>query len=126
MQGMIKLQTQNMDSGGLEKKLARFSDFIASHNGVNPVIIENGGDIADAMIILGATSRRHARGLADGLCRLCHENEYPYASMEGYDVADWILLDCSDVIIHIFQSEIRDLYKLENLWTHQAQKENIK
>lgn len=126
MQGMIKLHAQNMNYGELEKKLAKFSDFIASQNGVDPLIIETGGDIADAMIILGATSRRHARGLADGLCRLCHENKYPYAGMEGYDVADWILLDCSDVIIHIFQSEVRDLYKLENLWTHQAHKENIK
>jgi len=35
---------------------------------------------------------------------------------EGYENAQWILLDYVDVVVHIFQTEYRDFYKLEQLW----------
>lgn len=35
---------------------------------------------------------------------------------EGLDNATWVLLDYSDVVVHIFQKEYRDFYKLEELW----------
>lgn len=72
--------------------------------------------LADAMIICGATSRRHAQGLADGLKRLCREKGYEVLGTEGYESGEWILLDCNNIIIHIFQEESRKLYRLEELW----------
>ena len=36
--------------------------------------------------------------------------------MEGYNQAKWILIDCGDVVVHIFQEETREFYDLEGLW----------
>ena len=35
---------------------------------------------------------------------------------EGYENAQWILLDFNEVVVHIFQQETREYYKLEELW----------
>ena len=41
--------------------------------------------------------------------------EKPY-SMEGIENQEWVLIDYVDVVVHIFQSEIREFYDIENLW----------
>jgi ribosome-associated protein len=39
-------------------------------------------------------------------------------SVEGYDTAEWILLDYGDFIVHIFSETARAYYDLERLWRH--------
>ena len=36
--------------------------------------------------------------------------------MEGYTTGQWILVDCNDIVVNIFQQSVRDLYQLESLW----------
>ena len=75
---------------------------------------------ADAIIIVTATSRRNARGIADAIRKFCRESGVKVLGVEGYDIADWILVDCNDIIINIFLEEARNLYKLEELWDRSA------
>lgn len=79
--------------------------------------------VADAMLIASATSRRHAQGLADGVEKLCRDAGRKRPRLEGYESAQWILADCSDIIVHIFQEDIRELYRLEDLWNASPEKE---
>lgn len=82
--------------------------------------------LADAMIIAGASSGRHAQGLADAISRLCAEKGYEMLGMEGQERGEWILVDCNDIIVHILQDESRSLYRLEELWARGARhKENL-
>jgi ribosome-associated protein len=37
--------------------------------------------------------------------------------MEGYQTGEWILMDLNDVLIHIFQSELREFYNIEGMWS---------
>ena len=37
--------------------------------------------------------------------------------IEGLENAHWVLLDYGDILVHVFQEEFRDFYKLEELWT---------
>jgi ribosome-associated protein len=39
-------------------------------------------------------------------------------SLEGYDNAEWILMDYGDYLVHIFQEKARSYYDLERLWRH--------
>ena len=44
--------------------------------------------------------------------------------MEGYTQGKWILIDCDEVVVHIFQKETREFYDLEGLW-YDADREKI-
>ena len=72
--------------------------------------------ICEMLIIATASSVRHGRSLADGLLEFCRENNFEFLRTEGYQSGLWILVDLNDIIVHIFQQETREMYKLETLW----------
>lgn len=73
--------------------------------------------IADAMIIASGRSRRHVGALADRLIKQLKEKGHKGLKIEGQNVGEWVLLDAGDVIVHIFQPEIREFYNLEKMWS---------
>ncbi len=72
--------------------------------------------ITDYMIICTASSSQHAQSLANKILRYCKDKHLKQTKLEGYNLAEWILLDTGTTILHIFQSEHRDKYNLEKLW----------
>ncbi len=78
--------------------------------------ISKENSVSEATVIVTATSVRHGQGLADHVLDLCKGEKFEYLHMEGYTVGQWILLDLNDVVVHIFQGESRELYRLDDLW----------
>ncbi len=73
--------------------------------------------IAQYFVIATANSQTHARAISDALVeKLKKENNVLSHHIEGYKVAQWILLDYIDCVIHIFLKEVREFYGLERLW----------
>jgi ribosome-associated protein len=72
---------------------------------------------ADVFILATGTSDRHVRAIADAVeeCALAL-GERPLG-VEGHEEGRWILLDLGDVIVHVFQREVREHYDLERLWS---------
>lgn len=100
------------------EKMAVIKAWLEEHKAVDVVEIDLAGQGAftDALLVVSATSVRHAQSLADGVSALCHEQNFEYLRMEGYNTGQWILVDCNDIVVNIFQQSVRDLYQLENLW----------
>ena len=71
----------------------------------------------DTFIIATGTSDRHVRSVADSVATALKAHGEPPMGIEGYDEGRWVLIDCGDAIVHIFQQEIRDHYDLERLWS---------
>ena len=73
--------------------------------------------LADYFIICSASSTTQVKALSDNLSEHLEENykEEPIVK-EGKQGLNWILLDYSDVIVHIFYQETREFYSLEKLW----------
>ncbi len=80
--------------------------------------------VADFFIVCHGTSRTQVEALADSV-----QQEIKKAvglnvwKKEGFENAEWILLDYVDVVIHIFQEETRKYYRLEDLWADAGIKE---
>jgi len=73
--------------------------------------------IADLFIICHGTSRTHVEAIADGIIMDVKKStgQIPW-HREGFENAEWILIDYSDIIVHIFQENRRNFYNLEQLW----------
>ncbi len=71
---------------------------------------------ADYFVICSGTNTRQIQAIADEIHqRLKKLGENPN-SMEGYDNAEWVLMDYGDYLIHIFSEKARLYYDLERLW----------
>ncbi|MDE6763233.1 MAG: ribosome silencing factor [Oscillospiraceae bacterium] len=73
--------------------------------------------IADYFIIADGTSSTHTKSLADELEFRLKEMGREPRQVQGNNGSNWIVLDYSDVVVHIFYKETRDFYNLERLWS---------
>ena len=80
--------------------------------------MEGTSSLSDYVIICHGTSRTHVRGIADKISLACKKDGILPLGVEGYEEGEWILMDYSSVIIHIFQDEYREIFKLEELYEH--------
>jgi len=73
--------------------------------------------LADFMVVASGRSSRHVLAIADQCLRQLREIGIR-PKIEGLEGGDWVLIDTSDVIIHLFCPERREFYNLEKIWLH--------
>lgn len=72
--------------------------------------------MADFMVIASGRSSRQVSSIAEKLAdRVKHETGV-ICRMEGKEAGDWVLIDCGDVVVHVFRPEVRAFYQLEKMW----------
>ncbi len=72
----------------------------------------------DFFLICSGTSEPHLRAIAGEIRdQLKVKHGLKAMGAEGYPVSQWMILDYSDVVIHIFHENKRSLYGLEDLWS---------
>ncbi len=74
--------------------------------------------IADYFIICSGRSDRQVQSIAQGIEEKLGEMGIPPQSVEGINRGQWVLMDFSDVIVHVFYQPLREFYDLEGLWGH--------
>jgi ribosome-associated protein len=74
--------------------------------------------VADFFIICEASSTVQVKAIADwieeSVKKECGESAYKH---EGRSASQWVLIDYVNVVVHVFQSETRKFYKLEEMWS---------
>lgn len=100
------------------EKLERIMGWIEEKKGRDILALDlsDNNTFTEGIIIVTASSIRHAQGLADHVLLESKAERYEYFRMEGYQTGQWILLDMNDLVVSIFQEETRELYRLEDLW----------
>ena len=72
--------------------------------------------LADYFIIAGGTNINQVQAMADNVQEVLGRAGHMTKNVEGYDGANWILLDFGDIIVHVFDNENRLFYDLERIW----------
>lgn len=72
--------------------------------------------IADYFIIASGTNRSQVQAMIDNVLETLGRAGYQEKQTEGYDTANWVLLDYGDIIVHVFDKENRLFYDLERIW----------
>lgn len=105
-----------MDAGA--DLVARVMALLEERKAGQPVTLRLGehSSIADWFVIASATSTTHARALVEHLAGALKREGHPARRIEGAQAGLWVLLDFGDVVVHIFEHDLRAHYDLEGLW----------
>ena len=105
---------------GAEKLVEQIIETLNKNKGVNIVKIdlrriEN--CFCSFFVICHGTSGTHIASLADAVKEKVKEDlhESPF-HIEGMNAAQWVIVDYGDVVVHVFDKEMRDFYQLEDFW----------
>lgn len=72
--------------------------------------------LGDYFLIASGTNRSQIQALADNVQEKLGRAGAHVKQVEGYDSANWILMDFGDIIVHVFDKENRLFYNLERIW----------
>ena len=73
--------------------------------------------VADTMVIASGTSSQHVKAISDHLVETAKHNGHEPLGVEGKSVADWVLVDLGDLLVHVMSPAAREFYDLERLWS---------
>jgi len=74
-------------------------------------------DMTDYMLIATGTSNRHVKALAENVNDELRKHDLRPIGTEGEQLAEWVLVDYGDVVVHVMLPETRAFYDLERLWS---------
>ena len=78
--------------------------------------LRNTSAFTDFFVLCSGTSQRQVKAIADAVEDALRAAKVRPAHVEGYDRADWILMDFFTFIVHVFTPQTRTFYALERLW----------
>jgi ribosome-associated protein len=78
--------------------------------------LRNATSLVDYFVIVTATSRRQTHAIADDIDKEMKRLSEFKLGMEGSEEGRWVLIDYGDFVVHVFSTEARDFYGLEEIW----------
>jgi ribosome-associated protein len=73
-------------------------------------------DLADFFVVVSGRSDRQVQGITNRVIEELLRSGARPISVEGYEDGQWVLVDCGDVVVHIFYEPAREFYDIESLW----------
>jgi len=100
--------------------LKKISEAAAEKKGVGLLVLEVGhfSTVTDYLVIVEGNVDRHVLALAHEIVKEVRDTFgiRPH-HVEGLSAGDWVLIDYSDIIVHIFMPGMREKFRLESLWS---------
>jgi ribosome-associated protein len=93
-------------------------DALSDKKGENIILLDVAEitSFTDYFIICTGSSNRMLKALADGILEKTSDNYKKKNRIEGTPSAGWLVLDYGDIVVHLFDDELRKYYNLEDLW----------
>ena len=110
-----------LEASGLSPQdlLQVIAGFASDKKAIDPVALDLRGisGYTDYFLVCSGGSDRQAKAIHDGIHQgLKDDHRLLPRRVEGLGEARWVLMDYLDVVVHIFTPDVRDFYRLEQLW----------
>lgn len=84
--------------------------------GLTVLDLRSAGAFADFFVICSGQTGRQVKAIVDAIEEALKKVGVRPSHIEGYEHAEWVLVDCFDFIVHVFTPQMRTFYSLERLW----------
>lgn len=113
---MIEYSGSNLNT--IEDKICRIAEIADNAKGGSITALDLRGicDFTDAFVIITATSNTHINSMMMIIDKKIRKYGIRPINKPDLNSGRWGLIDYSDIIVHLFESETRKFYALENLW----------
>lgn len=101
-----------------DNQLQGVIQIVEEKKGHNPVLLNLQGIsmVTDYFLIVTGNTHIQVKAITENLMEKLPELGIPTLRVEGLQEANWVLMDCGDLVIHVMTPQQRDFYNLERLW----------
>jgi len=102
----------------VDELIIRLARTISDKKGFNLLALDVRGlsSMTDYVLIAEGNVERHVQGIALALQQILDEEGWTPAYIEGLAEGQWIVIDCWQVMIHLFIPHLRNQYRIERIW----------
>ena len=102
----------------LDERVTRALYAASEKKAIEPTVLDLRGvaSFTDFFVICTGANRRQVQAIADEVVEQLKRHGNPAARLEGYQNAEWVLVDYGDFVVHVFDDKARRFYDLERLW----------
>jgi ribosome-associated protein len=102
----------------LDDRVTRALYAASEKKAIEPTVLDLRGiaSFTDFFVICTGANRRQVQAIADEVVDQLKRHGSPAARVEGYQNAEWVLVDYGDFVVHVFDDKARRFYDLERLW----------
>lgn len=106
------------DGDELDERVCTALHAAGEKKAIDPVVLDlrEIASFTDYFVIVSGANERQVQAISDEVYETLKKAGEPAARVEGYNTAEWILLDYGDFVVHIFEQKARRFYDLERLW----------
>ncbi len=108
--------SERRDSTALVDRIVHWLDDAKAED-VAVIDLKGKTSIGDFMVIATGRSDRHVNAVAEQMLQSLKDEGHQRVRVEGQPQCDWVLIDTGDIIVHVFQPEVRAFYNLEKMWS---------
>lgn len=114
----IAFDTDITSTDASRDRALRIAEILAETPASDTVVLDIRAlsSFADFFVICSGENERQLRAISEKLQEELREEEVRPQRVEGTPLSGWIVLDYNDSIVHVFDQELRDFYKMERLW----------
>ncbi len=106
---------QKTNALSLAKEIAKAASELKAQN-IKILDLEGVATFTDYFVVVSGTSDRHVSSIADSIIQKMKKAGHAPIGVEGYEHAQWIIVDFGDVVVHVFYQMMRDVYAIEKFW----------
>ena len=101
-----------------KRQLDLISQTIFDKKGVNILALDVRGisTMTDYFLIAEGTVGRHVKAIAMAIRHQMQEEGIPLFQCEGESDAEWVVMDCGNIVIHLLTAQMREKYAIEEVW----------
>ena len=117
-QANVRSAAQLAAGEGLDERVLAALHAAGEKKALDPVVLDlrEIASFTDYFVIFSGANERQVQAISDAVYEQLKKAGEPAARVEGYNTAEWILLDYGDFVVHVFEQKARKFYDLERLW----------